>query len=75
MSRPPDTNVVIGKWIFRHKLTSDGSLERYKACWVLQGFTRRPGVDYVKTFSPIVKFANVQAVHSLPLSWDWAVHQ
>jgi hypothetical protein len=27
--RPPDTNVVTGKWLFRHKLTSDGSLDRY----------------------------------------------
>ena len=29
--RPPDTNVVTGKWLFHHKLTSDGSLDRYKA--------------------------------------------
>jgi hypothetical protein len=26
--RPPATNVIIDKWIFRHKLTSDGSLDR-----------------------------------------------
>jgi hypothetical protein len=25
--RPPGTNVVTGKWLFRHKLTSDGSLD------------------------------------------------
>jgi hypothetical protein len=29
--RPPGTNVVTGKWLFRHKLTSDGSLDNYKA--------------------------------------------
>jgi hypothetical protein len=33
------TNVVTDKWLFRHKLTSDGSLKCYKARWVLQGFT------------------------------------
>jgi hypothetical protein len=38
--RPPNTNVVTGKWIFRHKLHSDGTLDRYKACWVLRGFTQ-----------------------------------
>ena len=27
--RPPSANVVSGKWIFRHKLKSDGTLERY----------------------------------------------
>jgi hypothetical protein len=55
--RPPGTNVVTGKWLFRHKLTSDGSLDRYKARWVLRGFTQRPRVDYDETFSPVVKFA------------------
>jgi hypothetical protein len=71
---PPGTNVVTGKWLFRHKLTSDGSLDRYNACWVLRGFTQRPGVDYDETFSPVVKFATVRAVLSLALSRDWAIH-
>jgi hypothetical protein len=73
--RPPGTNVVTGKWLFRHKLTSDGSLDHYKARWVLRGFTQRPGVDYDETFSPVVKFATVRAVLSLALSRDWAIHQ
>jgi hypothetical protein len=72
---PPGTNVVTGKWLFRHKLTSDGSLDRYKARWVLRGFTQRPGVVYDETFSPAVKFATVRAVLSLALSRDWAIHQ
>lgn len=29
--RPPGANIVTGKWLFRHKLKADGSLERYKA--------------------------------------------
>lgn len=37
--RPPDTNVVTGKWVYHHKFRSDGSLEHYKARWVLRGFT------------------------------------
>jgi hypothetical protein len=39
--RPPGANVVTDKWIFKHKLKVDGSLDRYKARWVLQGFTQR----------------------------------
>jgi hypothetical protein len=72
---PPGTNVVTSKWLFRHKLTSDISLNRYKARWVLRGFTQRPGVDYDETFSPVVKFATVRTVLSLALSRDWAIHQ
>uniref|UniRef100_C6JRK6 Reverse transcriptase Ty1/copia-type domain-containing protein n=1 Tax=Sorghum bicolor TaxID=4558 RepID=C6JRK6_SORBI len=51
--RPPRANIVTGKWIFKHKLQSDGSFERYKAHWVLRGFTQRPGVDFDETFSPV----------------------
>jgi hypothetical protein len=72
---PPGTNVVTSKWLFRHKLTSDGSLDRYKARWVLRGFTQRPGVDYDETFSPVVKFVTIHTVLSLALSRDWAIHQ
>jgi hypothetical protein len=55
---PPGTNVVTGKWLFRHKLTSVGSLDRYKARWVLRSFTQRLGVDYDETFSPVVGVSN-----------------
>jgi hypothetical protein len=37
--RPHGANIVTGKWIFKHKFNADGSLERYKARWVLCGFT------------------------------------
>jgi hypothetical protein len=73
--RPPDTDVVTEKWLFSHKMTSDGSLDRYKARWVLRGFTQRPGVDYDETFSLVVKFATIRAVLSLALSRDWVIHQ
>jgi len=36
--RPPGVNMVTSKWVFRHKLLADGSLDRYKARWVLRGF-------------------------------------
>jgi hypothetical protein len=73
--RPPGTNVATGKWLFRHKLTSNGSLDRYKARWVLWGFTQRPGVDYNETFSPVVKFTTIRVVLSLALSQNWVTHQ
>lgn len=68
VSRPPGVNVVTGKWVFRHKFRADGSLDRYKARWVLRGFTRRPGIDYDETFSPVVKPASVLVVLALALS-------
>jgi hypothetical protein len=75
VSRPVGSNVVTGKWIFKHKFNSDGTLERYKARWVLRGFTQRPGIDYHETFSPVVKPSPVRTVLSLAFSRSWLIHQ
>ena len=73
--RPSRANVVTGKWIFKHKFNADGTLERYKARWVLRGFTQRPSVDFAETFSPVVKPATVRTVLSLALARHWPIHQ
>jgi hypothetical protein len=46
--RPQGSNVVTGKWVFMHKLRADRTLDRYKACWVLQGFTQRRGSTTIR---------------------------
>jgi hypothetical protein len=73
--RPPQSNVVSGKWIFRHKFHSDGTLARYKALWVLRGFSQRPGLDYDETFSPVVKPATIRLVLQIAVSSSWPIRQ
>ena len=73
--RPPVANVVTGKWIFRHKFHSDGTLARHKARGVVHGFTQRHGVDYDETFSPILKPATIRVVLSIAASRQWPIHQ
>jgi len=73
--RPAGVNIVTGKWIFTHKFRSDGTLERYKARWVLRGFTQRPGIDYDETFSPVVKPTTVRTVLTLAISHKWPIRQ
>jgi hypothetical protein len=40
---PHGAHVVSGKWIFRHKFKEDGSIDRYKARWVVHGFHTASG--------------------------------
>uniref|UniRef100_A0A453L337 Reverse transcriptase Ty1/copia-type domain-containing protein n=1 Tax=Aegilops tauschii subsp. strangulata TaxID=200361 RepID=A0A453L337_AEGTS len=72
---PAGVNVVTGKWIFRHKLHPDGSLARYKARWVVRGFTQQPGVDYGETFSPVVKPATIRVILSIATAHSWPIRQ
>jgi hypothetical protein len=75
LRRPPHSNTVTGKWVFKHRFKVDGSLERYKTHWVLRGFTQRLDIDFSEIFSLVVKPATVQTVLSLALLHRWPIHQ
>ncbi|CAH1421318.1 unnamed protein product [Lactuca virosa] len=60
--RPTGLNVVGSKWVFWTKYNYDGSLDRFKARLVAQGFTQVPSFDYALTFTPVVKAFSVRIV-------------
>ncbi|XP_019085755.1 PREDICTED: uncharacterized protein LOC109126542 [Camelina sativa] len=60
----PDMNVLGSKWVFRPKLNADGSLQKLIARLVAQGYNQE-GIDYLETYSPVVKTAMVRAVLDL----------
>jgi histone deacetylase 1/2 len=73
--RPPHANVITGKWVFKNKLLPDGTLERYKARWVVRGFHQRAGIDFIYTFAPSIKPSTIRTVLHLAVSRAWPVHQ
>jgi hypothetical protein len=73
--RPRGSNVITDKWIFTHKFLSDGTFNRYKARWVLRGFTQCPVVDYDEAFSPVVKPATIRTVLAIAASRAWLIQQ
>ncbi|GKB02295.1 retrovirus-related pol polyprotein from transposon RE1 [Tanacetum coccineum] len=69
------SNIVGSKWVYQTKYHADGSVYRFKAHLVAQGFTQIPGLDYSHTFSPIVKASTVRIVLSLVVLHRWRLHQ
>ncbi|KAI3758794.1 hypothetical protein L6452_06366 [Arctium lappa] len=72
----PEGKRAIGcKWVFKTKFKQDGTIERYKARLVAQGFTQRANEDYFETFSPVVKFTTIRCIVALAVKKQWNIHQ
>lgn len=72
---PPGKKAIDSKWVYKTKLKSDGSLDKHKARLVIQGNNQRYWVDYLETFSPVIKMQTIRSVIALAASRHWVLHQ
>ena len=70
-----DRKPVGSKWIFKKKTKVDGSIERYKARLIAQGFSQKPGLDYNETFSPVVRFKSFCSLVAVAVQKGLKLHQ
>ena len=61
--------------MFKFKLNSDGSINRYKARLVANGFHQQYGVDFEETFNRVIKPPTVRNILSLVVQFDWPLRQ
>jgi len=54
--------------VYRIKRRADGNIERCKVRLVARGYTQQEGIDYSKTFSPVIKQATIRLFLSIVVS-------
>ncbi|CAI7787133.1 unnamed protein product [Closterium sp. NIES-53] len=52
--------ILTGKWVFRVKTKADGTIDKFKANWVVRGFDQEHGRDFTETFAPVSRHTSLR---------------
>ena len=73
---PPEGKNIFGsRWVLKVKHDENGSVNRFKARLVAQGYSQVKGVDYEEVFSPVARNTSVRSLLALANAHDLEIHQ
>jgi hypothetical protein len=72
--RPKEKSIVISKWIYKMKHSTDGSIKKYKASFVARGFSQKEGIDYEETFAPMLRYTSIRTTLVIAVVMKWKIH-
>ena len=61
--------------MYKVKTGADGSVERYQARLVAQGYMQKFGTDYDETFCPVVRMESLRSLIALSVQFGLQLHQ
>ena len=72
---PPGCKPLGCKWIFKRKMKVDGTIDKFKARLVIQGFRQREGIDYFDTYAPVARITTIRLLIALAAIHNLVIHQ
>ncbi|GJU95107.1 zinc finger, CCHC-type containing protein [Tanacetum coccineum] len=63
------------KWIFKRKLKVDGTIKKFKARLVIQGFKQKSGIDYFDTYAPIAHISTIRLLIAMESIHNLIIYQ
>lgn len=71
----PEQKLINNGWIYKEKLNADGTHLKLRARLVAQGNEQEAGVDFIETFSPVVRTATIRTVLHVAVTKKWKIKQ
>ncbi|GJT32283.1 zinc finger, CCHC-type containing protein [Tanacetum coccineum] len=72
---PPGCKPLGCKWIFKRKMKVDGTIDKFKARLVIQGFRQKEGIDYFDTYAPVARISTIRLLIALAATHNLVIHQ
>ena len=72
---PNGKNIVGSRWVFKVKHCENGSVDRFKARLLAQGYSQSEGVDNQEVFSPVVRYTSIRSLLAVANICNWEIHQ
>ncbi|KAM0055964.1 putative RNA-directed DNA polymerase [Helianthus debilis subsp. tardiflorus] len=72
---PPGCKPLGCKWIFKRKMKVDGSIDKFKARLVIQGFRQKEGIDFFDTYAPVARISTIRFLLALASVHNLVIHQ
>ncbi|GKA19541.1 zinc finger, CCHC-type containing protein [Tanacetum coccineum] len=63
------------KWIFKRKLKVDGTIEKFNARLVIQGFRRKSRIDYFDTYALVARISTIRLLIAMTSIHNLIIHQ
>lgn len=63
------------KWVFRRKLRSDGTIEKFKARLVAKGCGEKKDFDYFDTYAPVARISTIRLLITIAAIKNLIIHQ
>ncbi|CAI7819343.1 unnamed protein product [Closterium sp. NIES-53] len=60
ISMAQNKTILTRKWVFRVKTKADGTIDKFKARWVVRGFDQEHGRDFTETFAPVSRHTSLR---------------
>ncbi|GKA86861.1 retrovirus-related pol polyprotein from transposon TNT 1-94 [Tanacetum coccineum] len=73
--QPKNMTIIGTKWVFRNKLDENGIVSRNKARLVAQGYNQQEGIDYDKTYDPVVRLESIRVLLAYACALDFKLFQ
>jgi hypothetical protein len=68
---PPNRRAIGNRWVFEFKVTDSDPIAKGRL--VAKGFSQIPGIDFNKTFAPVVKASSVRLLSAIACQCGWAL--